>query len=260
MFEICKIFINMIFILCLIISNESVGLSIKLNSATGQLIETSIKTITNSSGDSIRLLEKNVELIKIKKITDSFSNKSNNYNVEGIEQKNRFARDKRAKNKYIIEPLLSESSHLAKQAGYIPNGYQSNNIPNVTRTTESTSLSNTDYDSYSTNEEDEFDKSSESKYIAPTIQTVDQVNQQNENYSSSKNSAKPINAKNDTNMLFSINVDESAPTFVISLFSHIDKQWKFAEVIVIIVVSAILNLVTIIGNIMVLISFKMDRS
>lgn len=45
-----------------------------------------------------------------------------------------------------------------------------------------------------------------------------------------------------------------------SLFSHIDKQWKFAEMILIIVISAILNLVTIIGNIMVLISFKMDRS
>ena len=45
-----------------------------------------------------------------------------------------------------------------------------------------------------------------------------------------------------------------------SLFSHIDKQWKFAEVILIIVISVILNFVTIIGNIMVLISFKMDRS
>lgn len=53
---------------------------------------------------------------------------------------------------------------------------------------------------------------------------------------------------------------ESSPNFVISFLSHIDKQWKFAEVIVIIVVSAILNLITIIGNIMVLISFKMDRS
>lgn len=45
-----------------------------------------------------------------------------------------------------------------------------------------------------------------------------------------------------------------------SLFSHIDKQWKFAEIILIIVISAILNLVTVVGNIMVLISFKMDRS
>lgn len=46
-----------------------------------------------------------------------------------------------------------------------------------------------------------------------------------------------------------------------SLFNlHIDKQWKFAEVILIIVISAILNLVTVVGNIMVLISFKMDRS
>lgn len=45
-----------------------------------------------------------------------------------------------------------------------------------------------------------------------------------------------------------------------ALFSHIDKQWKFAEIILIIVISAILNLVTIVGNIMVLISFKMDRS
>lgn len=45
-----------------------------------------------------------------------------------------------------------------------------------------------------------------------------------------------------------------------SFFSHIDKQWKFAEIILIIVISAILNLVTIVGNIMVLISFKMDRS
>lgn len=49
-------------------------------------------------------------------------------------------------------------------------------------------------------------------------------------------------------------------TLIGSLFSHIDKQWNFAEVILIIVISAILNLVTIIGNIMVLISFKMDRS
>lgn len=45
-----------------------------------------------------------------------------------------------------------------------------------------------------------------------------------------------------------------------SFYLHIDKQWKFAEVILIIVISVILNLVTIIGNIMVLISFKMDRS
>lgn len=45
-----------------------------------------------------------------------------------------------------------------------------------------------------------------------------------------------------------------------SFLSHIDKQWKFAEVVLIIVVSTILNLVTIVGNIMVLISFKMDRS
>lgn len=45
-----------------------------------------------------------------------------------------------------------------------------------------------------------------------------------------------------------------------SFFSHIDKQWKFAEIVLIIAISAILNLVTIIGNIMVLISFKMDRS
>ena len=44
------------------------------------------------------------------------------------------------------------------------------------------------------------------------------------------------------------------------LLSHIDKQWKFAEVVLIIVISAILNLITIVGNIMVLISFKMDRS
>lgn len=45
-----------------------------------------------------------------------------------------------------------------------------------------------------------------------------------------------------------------------SLFSHIDKQWKFAEIILIIVIAAILNLVTVVGNTMVLISFKMDRS
>lgn len=45
-----------------------------------------------------------------------------------------------------------------------------------------------------------------------------------------------------------------------SFLSHIDKQWKFAEIILIIAISAILNLVTIVGNIMVLISFKMDRS
>lgn len=45
-----------------------------------------------------------------------------------------------------------------------------------------------------------------------------------------------------------------------SIFLHIDKQWQFAEFIIIIVISVILNLVTIIGNIMVLISFKMDRS
>lgn len=48
--------------------------------------------------------------------------------------------------------------------------------------------------------------------------------------------------------------------FMGSFFSHIDKQWNFAEVILIIVISTILNLVTIVGNIMVLISFKMDRS
>lgn len=52
---------------------------------------------------------------------------------------------------------------------------------------------------------------------------------------------------------------ESA-SFVTSFFSHIDKQWKSAEIVLIIVISAILNLVTIVGNIMVLISFKMDRS
>lgn len=52
----------------------------------------------------------------------------------------------------------------------------------------------------------------------------------------------------------------SSSTLIGSLFSHIDKQWNFAEVILVIVISAILNLVTIIGNIMVLISFKMDRS
>lgn len=45
-----------------------------------------------------------------------------------------------------------------------------------------------------------------------------------------------------------------------SFFSHIDKQWKFAEIILIIVFSVILDLVTVIGNIMVLISFKMDRT
>lgn len=40
-------------------------------------------------------------------------------------------------------------------------------------------------------------------------------------------------------------------------FSNIDDQWK---VVLLIVIAGILNLVTIIGNIMVLISFKMDRS
>lgn len=52
----------------------------------------------------------------------------------------------------------------------------------------------------------------------------------------------------------------NSTNLISSLFSHIDKQWNFAEVILIIVISAILNLVTIVGNIMVLISFKMDRS
>ena len=45
-----------------------------------------------------------------------------------------------------------------------------------------------------------------------------------------------------------------------SFFSHIDKQFKFAESIVMIVIMAILNLATIVGNIMVMISFTMDRS
>lgn len=56
------------------------------------------------------------------------------------------------------------------------------------------------------------------------------------------------------------NSSTSQTNLISSLFSHIDKQWNFAEVILIIVISAILNLVTIVGNIMVLISFKMDRS
>lgn len=60
------------------------------------------------------------------------------------------------------------------------------------------------------------------------------------------------------------NTNENLHSFgmlsISTFFSHIDRQWKFAEIILIIVISAILNLVTIIGNIMVLISFKMDRS
>jgi len=54
--------------------------------------------------------------------------------------------------------------------------------------------------------------------------------------------------------------ENGSDTIMETVFSHIDRQWKFAEVVLIIVFSTILNLVTIIGNIMVLISFKMDRS
>lgn len=56
------------------------------------------------------------------------------------------------------------------------------------------------------------------------------------------------------------NRNRTSISFLSSILRHIDKQWSFAEVILIIVITATLNLVTIIGNIMVLISFKMDRS
>lgn len=129
------------------------------------------------------------------------------------------------------------------------------NKPKTTRTTTSTTTelspySSIDYDSYLQNEDDE---ATESRYIALN------TNQSRENSSM----PKVPQDTNDTASEVSKNINDAngiASSFVNSLFSHIDKQWKFAEVIVVIVVSAILNLVTIIGNIMVLISFKMDRS
>lgn len=149
-------------------------------------------------------------------------------------------------------------------------------------------LSPSDYDSNynsggSVNDPDE-DSSKILKYFDTTSSTSNQASGQNEgdvgeNYIGSQTAGSGSVARGDMKSFFDratttnnqskfgatmfenrFENDNSSSTLIGSLFSHIDKQWNFAEVILIIVISAILNLVTIIGNIMVLISFKMDRS
>lgn len=67
-----------------------------------------------------------------------------------------------------------------------------------------------------------------------------------------------------SNLSSGSNVDaelaDGSASLLVSFLRQIDKQWSVAELILIIIMSTILNLVTIVGNIMVLISFKMDRS
>lgn len=163
---------------------------------------------------------------------------------------------------------------------------QPNNNANPTLVAnESSSIMNADYEGYTNNEDDPYNDASVPSYIMPNVakpktttstatsttksiqtklpnqfsQAADETN--------SKNSYAPdhIDTSDTTNFSklslenqhYNINQNEAANDASIL---PIDKQWKFAEFILIIVISAILNLVTIIGNIMVLISFKMDRS
>lgn len=120
--------------------------------------------------------------------------------------------------------------------------------------------SSSDYDL--PNENDYLDVSASPSSTTRTnlVQEDLELAQQNNNYIFNSSLTTPTTTT--TTEINTYNLPPEAPTTSLAnLFDYNTLSlYSMSEIILIIVISVTLNLVTIVGNIMVLISFKMDRS